>query len=76
MHSEFFEISEEAAQKINRAKAEGRRIISVGTTSTRALESAVDENGKQELAHKIRVFLFIQAINLKLWIRNYKFSPT
>lgn len=46
MHSEFFEISEEAAQKINRAKAEGRRIISVGTTSTRALESAVDENGK------------------------------
>lgn len=46
MHSEYFEISEETAARINRAKEEGRRIISVGTTSTRALESAASEDGK------------------------------
>ncbi len=45
MHSEYFEISEESAQKINTAKAEGRRIVAVGTTSVRVLESASDENG-------------------------------
>ena len=46
MHEESFEISEKAAKAINEAKAQGRRIISVGTTATRALESSVDENGK------------------------------
>ncbi|MGL4403869.1 MAG: tRNA preQ1(34) S-adenosylmethionine ribosyltransferase-isomerase QueA [Fusobacteriaceae bacterium] len=46
MHSEIFEIPSEAVEKINRAKTEGRRIISVGTTTTRALESSVDEEGK------------------------------
>ena len=45
MHSEYYEISEETAEIINRAKKEGRRIIAVGTTSVRALESAADENG-------------------------------
>ena len=45
MHSEYYEISEDAAEKINRAKREGRRIIAVGTTSVRTLESAADENG-------------------------------
>ncbi len=45
MHSEFYQISEEAAQKINRAKAEGRRVIAVGTTSVRTLESVADDNG-------------------------------
>ncbi len=45
MHSEYYEISEESAEKINRAKKEGRRIIAVGTTSVRTLESAADENG-------------------------------
>ena len=40
MHFEEYHISEESAEKINRAKREGRRIISVGTTSTRTLESA------------------------------------
>ena len=40
MHTEYYEISEDTANHINKAKAEGRRIISVGTTSTRALESA------------------------------------
>lgn len=45
MHSEFYMISKEAADKINKAKKEGHRIIAVGTTSTRTLESAADENG-------------------------------
>ena len=45
MHSEYYEIDEENAEKINRAKREGRRVIAVGTTSVRTLESAADENG-------------------------------
>ena len=45
MHSEYYEISEEAAATINRAKELGGRIICVGTTSARTLESATDENG-------------------------------
>ena len=45
MHSEYYEISDESAERINKAKKEGRRIIAVGTTSVRTLESASDENG-------------------------------
>lgn len=46
MHSEAYSISAETAEKINRAKAEGRRVIAVGTTSVRVLESASDQDGK------------------------------
>lgn len=45
MHSEFYVVEQEEADKINAAKAKGSRIISVGTTSTRTLESVADENG-------------------------------
>lgn len=45
MHSEYYQIGEESAKIINRAKREGRRIIAVGTTSVRTLESVADENG-------------------------------
>ena len=45
MHSEFYQIEEEAAEKINRAKESGGRVICVGTTSCRTIESAADENG-------------------------------
>lgn len=45
MHSEYYEIGEEASDIINRAKREGRRVIAVGTTSVRTLESVADENG-------------------------------
>ena len=45
MHSEFYQIDEEAAEKINQAKANGPRVICVGTTSCRTIESAADENG-------------------------------
>ena len=43
MHTEFYDISEDTAARINQAKDEGRRIISVGTTSTRAMESAAKD---------------------------------
>lgn len=46
MHFEEYQIDEKTAEIINRAKAEGRRVISVGTTSTRTLESAANENGE------------------------------
>lgn len=45
MHTEWFSLDEEAAQKINRAKAEGRRVICVGTTSCRTLESVWQQQG-------------------------------
>lgn len=45
MHSEFYQVTEDAADKINRTKANGGRIICVGTTSCRTVESAADENG-------------------------------
>ena len=45
MHTEFFSVSEESANMINSARAAGGRIICVGTTSCRTLESASDENG-------------------------------
>ena len=46
IHSEFYMVSQEAADKINRAKESGHRVIAVGTTSTRTLEAAADENGR------------------------------
>lgn len=45
MHSEYYELTPEAAEKINAAKREGRRVIAVGTTAVRVLESTADENG-------------------------------
>ncbi len=45
MHSEYFELSEENAEKINKAIKENRRVIAVGTTSVRVLESAANDDG-------------------------------
>ncbi|MBQ8291458.1 MAG: tRNA preQ1(34) S-adenosylmethionine ribosyltransferase-isomerase QueA [Clostridia bacterium] len=59
MHSEYYEISEEAAEKINKAKREGRRVIAVGTTSVRTLESVADENGFVRACHgDTEIFLY------------------
>lgn len=59
MHSEFYRISEAAAETINRAKENGHRIISVGTTSTRTLESAADENGRlREMSGWTDIFIY------------------
>ncbi|HBA70427.1 MAG TPA: tRNA preQ1(34) S-adenosylmethionine ribosyltransferase-isomerase QueA, partial [Lachnospiraceae bacterium] len=46
MHSEYYEITEEAAEKINKAKQDGKRVICVGTTSCRTVESAADNDGR------------------------------
>lgn len=46
MHSEFYQLSKESAATINKTKEEGGRIISVGTTSTRTLETIGDEQGR------------------------------
>ncbi|MDO4554676.1 MAG: tRNA preQ1(34) S-adenosylmethionine ribosyltransferase-isomerase QueA [Lachnospiraceae bacterium] len=45
MHSEFYQIEKEEADKINRTKEQGGRVIAVGTTSTRTLEAAAEEDG-------------------------------
>lgn len=46
MHSEYYQITEHAANTINAAKKNGRRVICVGTTSCRTVESAADEHGR------------------------------
>ncbi len=46
MHSEHYEVTPETAELINRTKESGRRVICVGTTSCRTVESAADENGR------------------------------
>jgi len=48
MHSEAFELSESVAERINRAKKNGSRIVAVGTTSVRVLESCTNSNGQLE----------------------------
>lgn len=50
MHSEFYMVDQGAADKINAAKARGNQVISVGTTSTRTIESVADENGLMRAA--------------------------
>ena len=45
MHSEFYKVDERAAELVNAAKREGRRVIAVGTTSVRTLETVADEQG-------------------------------
>lgn len=58
MHSEYIEMSKENADILNKAKRDGRRIIAVGTTSVRVLESCVDEEGKI-IAQKKDTSIFI-----------------
>ena len=59
MHSEFFSVSQKSADVINKAKQEGRRVICVGTTSVRTLESAVDEHGVvQATSGNTEIFLY------------------
>lgn len=59
MHSEHFYIKAEDAEKINKAKKEGHRIIAVGTTSCRVLESIADENGYvKEVEGDTNIFIY------------------
>ena len=59
MHSEWYQVTAEAAEKINRAKESGHRVICVGTTSCRTIESAADENGKlTEKSDDTSIFIY------------------
>ena len=59
MHSEFYRIEQSEADKINRAKETGHRVICVGTTRCRTIESAADENGKlRECSGWTEIFIY------------------
>ncbi len=59
MHSEFYQVSAEAAHKNNRAKESGHRVICVGTTSCRTVESAADADGKlRECCDNTQIFIY------------------
>lgn len=59
MHSEHFYIKQEEAEKINRAKKSGNRVIAIGTTSCRVLESVADEQGRlKETEADTRIFIY------------------
>ncbi|MBQ4599817.1 MAG: tRNA preQ1(34) S-adenosylmethionine ribosyltransferase-isomerase QueA [Clostridia bacterium] len=59
MHTEYFSISAESAEEINRRRAAGGRVIAVGTTSCRVLESVADENGVlREMADDTGIFIY------------------
>ncbi|HTG43945.1 MAG TPA: tRNA preQ1(34) S-adenosylmethionine ribosyltransferase-isomerase QueA [Verrucomicrobiae bacterium] len=59
MHRERFSISSESAQTVNAAKAAGRRVIAIGTTSVRVLESAADPNGQVQAGEgETQIFIY------------------
>ncbi len=58
MHSEFCRITQETAEKINKAKSEGRRIVAVGTTSIRTLESFAENGILTSGAHWTDIFIY------------------
>jgi S-adenosylmethionine:tRNA ribosyltransferase-isomerase len=58
MEEEGYEISAAVAERIHAAKKSGRKIIAIGTTTTRALESACDDNGMLQTGHH-RTALFM-----------------
>jgi len=59
MHTEYYEISEDAAKRLNQAKQSGKRIISVGTTSTRTLESNYEEGvGFKAKCENTNIFIY------------------
>ncbi len=57
MHSEFYTIDKQTADKLNEAIAKGKRIVSIGTTTTRTLESAYD-NGFKECSGWTSIFIY------------------
>ena len=65
MHSEEIVVSEEVADRLNRAKAEGKRIIAVGTTTVRTLESAADKKGHIEPCKKETNIFIYPGVELK-----------
>lgn len=65
MHSEYYMVDKEAAQKINNAKKNGHNVVCVGTTSCRTVESATNEEGIIEKLVVGLIYLFTQDTNLK-----------
>lgn len=71
MHSEWYHMSKETADICNRAKAEGRRIVAVGTTSTRTLESVMQTYGRfEETTDETDIFIYpgytFQAVDVQI----------
>ena len=63
MHSEHYYIKKEDAEKINKAKENGKRVIAVGTTSCRVLESIADENGLvKETEGDTNIFIYLNLL--------------
>ena len=59
MHTEWYRVTQEAADKINKAKETGHKVICVGTTSCRTIESAADENGRlRECSGDTSIFIY------------------
>ena len=59
MHTEWYQVTQEAADKINKAKESGHKVICVGTTSCRTIESAADENGHlSECSGDTSIFIY------------------
>ena len=58
MHTEYFEVTNEVAEQINLAKSEGRRVIAVGTTSVRTLESAAKEGKIVPQKNNTKLFIY------------------
>src|SRR5699024_6035561 len=58
MHSEYYSISKETAEAINKAKLDGRRVIAVGTTTTRTLESAAINGKIEESSGWTEIFIY------------------
>ncbi len=67
MHSEFYMVEEDQAKLINDTKAAGGRVICVGTTSCRTLESATDENGILKAGSGWTEIFIYPDINLRSW---------
>jgi S-adenosylmethionine:tRNA ribosyltransferase-isomerase len=58
MHSEYFTISDALANAVNQAKADGRRVIAVGTTALRSLESAADSGKIKPCSRDTDIFIY------------------
>lgn len=66
MHSEFYVMTKEVADKINAAKDRGSRVIAVGTTSVRTVESIANEDGRVCEKVDLQIYLFIHPISLSV----------
>ncbi|OGI58898.1 MAG: hypothetical protein A2V58_09040 [Candidatus Muproteobacteria bacterium RBG_19FT_COMBO_61_10] len=58
MHAEWLVLNADTAERINTAKAQGRRVVAVGTTVVRVLETAVRQGGVRQFSGETRIFIF------------------